>query len=170
MKYSLLFLGILLFLATNNVCANEPNWYLNLKKISPIVSSRTDVEKTFNSPPVIRSFTHEGIDYIIYATKDGELNVQYSTGICAITESGAYEVTKGIVLRAIFFPKISTKLSELDFKRNLYIKSQDPHDLVWHYVSTDLGINFSTKKDMVLDIVLFPSSDHKARKCDPSES
>src|SRR4051794_10607681 len=82
-----------------SVLCKEPDWYLSLRQLTPLKSTKADVNKVFRNPVVRRAFIEDESEIVLYDTKEGKLSVAYSVGKCSTLTGPGFRVEKDVVLK-----------------------------------------------------------------------
>ena len=141
------FLFALCLCGAFNVAGQEPDWLIKLRKLKVLESTKADVEREFNFPKVIDASDDaerekNGAEYITYETKDGVLEVDYSTGTCSeLNSSFGYDVVSGTITELSFEPKKTVKATLLNFDYDSF-KVEYVSDMPGHttYRSLEEGV------------------------------
>lgn len=165
-----LLLVVILYISING---EEPSWHIKLQKIKALKTSKNDVEELFRGLRITQSSERFGIKIVDYETPDGDLAVQYSTGICAKKDLDSdsyfietYKVEKDIVLNVLFFPKEVLKFSKFKVNKSQIIKMRKGHDSAIHYIDKQQNIDYSiTAGGKVAVIKLFIPAELNYLKC-----
>lgn len=96
-----------LFLAVSPIYAKKPEWFIQFKQIKVFESTRSDVEKRFESITITKKVLDDPNNIwgetVEYETKDGFLEVFYSTGKCSKDKvKEGWNVDKDIVVSIMF--------------------------------------------------------------------
>jgi predicted ATPase len=154
-----------------SVHAQQPAWYQKLKQVKPFISSKADVERIFGDAGVYKSFIGEGVEFVYYeATGEGKLSVVYSSGKCDEVSDAPFDIEKGKVLSAMFFPADKfVSLSKFKVNKKELNQERGTHTPHLNYVSDELGIEFTTQRNTVAHVHLFPALRYASLKCKNSE-
>ena len=144
------FLFALCLFGVLDAAGQEPDWVIKLRKLQVLESTKADVERAFNFPKVIDASDvaekeKNGEEYITYQTKDGVLEVDYSTGTCSeLNSSSGYDVVSGTITELSFEPKKTVKASLLNFDYEsfkLELVSDMPNLTVYRKLEDGITIN-----------------------------
>ena len=159
-------MGVIFILSTNLlIYGQNPDWYIKLNKLEILKSSKNDVGRIFNDFKISKSFIHNGVESAFYESSEGELSVNFSAGGCSFKREDDYNVEKGKVLEAIFFPKEFVKLSKFRIDKNKFEKHLEDDNPTLHYINQNLGIDYGVQKGKVIHIKLFPSANFENLRC-----
>ncbi len=151
-----LILMLLFFLGVSvNLYGQDENWFTNLNKIKLTSSTKEDVEKLFDFPPVHYQKKFPGYEAVTYATKDGLLSVDYSLGECVSRDSESINLKDKTVFEISFSSDVplNKKKIKLDLTDFDVEKSYDtPH---WIYQNKEKTIMYSLWKNNKLDYVRY---------------
>lgn len=162
------------FVCTNLIYSYGPDWFLKLKNLKILESSKVDVEKVFDYSEIIDSSNlakkekNGWGEKIEYKTKDGYLEVLYSTGKCATSKSNfGYNVESGTVVELNFYPFVEPKYSELKFDQKQF-ESEYVLDVNNTYIlkNKKLGISITVNNAKVSSINFTPSILQKTYECE----
>jgi hypothetical protein len=155
-----------------NVAGQEPNWVIKLRKLKVLESTKTDVEREFNFPKVIDISDSDekvknGEEYITYETKDGVLEVDYSTGTCSeLNSSSGYDVVSGTLTELSFELKKPVKGSSLNFAYDSFkIELVDDMPDLTVYRSLEDGIRINIVRGDFRSISFSPSAKYDYLEC-----
>lgn len=165
----LLLLVLFCFKTDSLAFSEEPNWYLKLKQIKMLETTKTEVEKIFSSYKVryINKFNREQVYY--YKSKGSEIIVTYSRGKCPEipTEKlfAGYDVDRDIVINIVYYPLKDIKISKLklDLRNFESYKEIDTNNYV--YFNEDLGVEYGILLGKVTRIEISPSNLMKHLLC-----
>lgn len=160
--------GILfvLLLAASSAIAQEANIENGWKKIKVFETKRSEVEKLLGkaNPDFSKIYT-------VYSTPEGTVAIVYSDTPCTIApgEKGDFNVEKDTVLDYHVSFEKPFPLSELNWKKENYKRSPDPHRLdVFAYDNPSEGVwittGFVDGTEMVGSL-WFRGTDEQKRRC-----
>lgn len=145
----------ILILMTGSVSAQQPDWFKKIRAIKLLEASRADVIKLFGeSKDDINDYNPQ------YQLIEGEMNIEYSRGLCGPDNKIGWNVPEYTVTRIFFFPSIRIKPNSLRLKLTEFRKyevSDSPGFFV--YESDKLGLYFNVKKDGSISSFEFRPSD-----------
>lgn len=154
----------LLILLLNGVtlCQLDNLW----NGITPIKSTRADVEKILGKPESSSVAKHAAV----YRTKDGEVFVLYSSGLCDVDSSHGWNLPELTVISISFNPDYPNpyKFSDLKIDRSKFKKSHDPGSLhLVDYTNEADGIVLTVDitDDSVRSFGYFPASRYMYLMC-----
>jgi hypothetical protein len=136
MKYKILKLSFVIVFVFNIIDAKSLDFWQKIQKITPLVSTKLDIESIFGKPDKIGN--NEFIEY--YTIKSGRLFVEYSNGICSqnkqinclpknTVESFSFNIKKEIEIET-FFRQIKLDLKIFDLSE---YSDGDTPDLFYKY-------------------------------------
>ncbi|MEZ5424684.1 MAG: hypothetical protein R2747_00340 [Pyrinomonadaceae bacterium] len=170
MNYILFFIFIIVFVCSGY--AKEPEWLIKLRKLQVLESNKADVEREFSFPKVIDASDDaekekNGEKYITYQTKDGVLEVDYSTGTCSeLNSSFGYDVVSGTITEIGFEPKKPVKASLLNFDYDsfkLELVDDMPGLTIYRNLEEDIKINI--RRGNVKSLRFSPSAKYDYLEC-----
>ncbi len=149
----ILFLG---FILSISVSAQVPDWYIKLKEVKVFQSSKQDVGRIFEYPNVSYWSRSKGRpdnswgESFVYETKNGKLDVFYSTGKCSeLTGKRGWDIDEGLVVSIEFEPTKPIKLSKLNLDLSTFKREKSSDTAFWRYWSDQLGVNFGVLQNKV---------------------
>jgi hypothetical protein len=135
-----------------------PDWYEKLKTFSPRISRRAEVEKIFESPRILSSYTFEGIESVYYEVNDGRFTVEYFSGVCHPNRSYLCQLKKDTAIDIRFVLKTPIKLSRLKLnlrEMEFYRENDNPTE---HYVDRSVAIGYGVQMGRVRSVHVFHPS------------
>lgn len=171
-KRALLF-GFLMILFITQSHAQEPEWLLKLNKIRTFKSTKTEIEKLFDQPTIIEVNDRSARikngwgKTIKYQTKDGILEVDYSTGNCAESKSlYGYDVEDQVAVGVSFYPNKILYDNQLNYDLNKFEIKPDKYDPNSHYLSSkELAVHILVSESRVKLIQFTIEDKHKKFAC-----
>lgn len=147
---------LLFFVSTNQIHAQKLDWWLDLQKIKPLISTREDVDKIFSRYDKKHFTGADGSEN--YEVKRSDLSVKFSDGIC---RGDDWRVPNGVVYYSTIFFNDKTRLKFKDFvaKYQIDLKkfnrttlsfSYSPKNTMIYYEHPDGSIQFDTVNDVYL--------------------
>lgn len=162
-----LFLTAFLILTINlSAHSKTPKWYLKLKQVKLMVTTKQEVEKLFNYPEATNTFDGEWSKNIDYNLKEGKLSVSYSQGKCSEVNTDGYNVEKDVVIGITMYLEEEVSISKLALDLSNFDK-REISDLVgvFTYVNENSGEWFNGTSRKLNDFKLFPSKSKEHLKC-----
>lgn len=149
-----------------------PEWFIKLKQIKILESTRQEIETLFNHPKITYESVGQETVSVEYALKQGELYVSYSLGKCSEQSEYSYDVEKDVVTRVDIDLKKHINISKLGLDLNGFKKS-GISDLpgIFTYRNEDLGEYHQTGEYFkngvvkVKNLEFFPSSSKQKLAC-----
>lgn len=143
-------------------CADAVTQDQRWKDIVVLRSTRSDVEK-------IMGKAAERAHIANYPLKDGNLQIEYSDGLCEPGQYRAWKVAEGTVIEIVYTPfenPIKFSSFNLDLtKFRIARESPDVPDMIT-YIKDDEGIAYTVEPDGTLhDITYFPPSRYENIRC-----
>ena len=136
--------------------------------ISPLKSTRADVEKILGKP-----MPHSvARDAASYKTKDGTAFVLYSTGPCSIRPSNGWDIPELTVISVSVYPDVLPKLDDLEVDKSKFEKRADPGMIdTFVYTNNIDGVRLTVdeKDHYVLSMHFFPEAKYDHLKCKPRD-
>jgi len=166
MKQILFLIGLVIFVSTFAEGQN-PVWLDRLIQITPLKSSKQDVETVFGNPKIKESFEKRNVEFVYYDIPEGRITLEYSTGKC-VPEYAAetYKAEKGAVISIVVFPEDLPLFSKFSIKDMGLEKRRVSGDPGWHYINDDTGIDFSVVNKHLVTVAIRPIEDYSYLKCD----
>jgi len=162
-KISALSLIIIAVVTATNIKAQVPDWFVKLKKVEVLHSTRQDVEKNFNSSKIHSERVLKFYTVVQYDLIDGDLEVYYSNGRCSDNKDSIWDVNTGTVLKMFFNPFDSIKPSKLKIKLRDYQKEVSTDNPNIMYSNNKLGVKYTVSFDKV-SVIEFYSTDEQNTK------
>jgi hypothetical protein len=160
LKAVLLFGLILVF--SCSIFAQGPVWFKNIKKIKIFQSTREDVARIFGQPKnPINQYNN------IYELKEGELDVEYSRGLCSSEKREGWNVPEFVITRIFFTPNKQINHKKLLVGSNGFHK-YEIRDVpgAFIYENDEKGIRYSiTSKGKIEAITFYPPSKYDYLFC-----
>lgn len=139
---------ILILISGISAYAEQPDWFVKLKKIKLFSSTKADVEKLFENAQMVKS---ENLDEkfkfgwgksIKYVTEEGILEAEFSTGKCAESQSKyGYDVAADVVVGFTFTPNQITYDNQLRLDLNMFERKTDSNmPEIYTLTSDELGL------------------------------
>ena len=158
---------ILLFVPS--IIGQEPDWYIKLKRLELLVSSKSDFESVFVDLKIKQKFINKDVETVIYEASEGDITVIHSAGNCSTGGDEDYSTAKGNVIKVIYFlRKKPVKFSRFLIDLNEF-KTREEHDGTLYYNNRNLGIEFGTQRGEVIHVEFTPASKHENLKCKNSK-
>lgn len=135
--------------------------------ITPLRSTRTDVEKILG-PPTPYSKAPDAADY---RTESERVFVLYSTGSCDVNPSNGWNVARGTVISISVEPNIKPKFADLKLDESKYDKVRDPEVLNLTYYTDEVQgiiIEVNTEEKVVTTFRYSPMSKDNHLRCPTS--
>lgn len=142
---------------------NSPSWSKEWRGITPLHSTRTDVERVLGASVDPSGFTYE--------TDNEKVSIWYSDGPCKKGVSELWNVPKDTVLSITTYPKRKMSISDLNLDPAKYRRIRDPHlDEIVEYVNDDDGVQIEASAmmgriEMVTSITYRPSAKDRHLRC-----
>lgn len=156
--YTLIFT---LLLAGTAFCQSSNTW----SGITPLKSTRSDVEKILGQPEAWSVARHGGS----YKTKEGTVSVEYSTGFCNADPRGGWNVPELTVVTVTISPiDQNQKFSALKLDMSKFGRHPDPGSLhLADYTNETDGvvITVDTSDNTVRRFGYFPSAKYDQLMC-----
>ena len=161
----------ILFFSTNLFGAGF-DWWLKLKEIKPLNSTRTEVEAIVGKPDTL------GRDSAYYNIPDGRLNVTYSNGICSPDENEGWNAPEGVVIDLFFTLEYEIELSKfIDYTKIDLDKfsiekghADTPPNIPYDYDYEEDGINLSiferSNKKFLRSVLFYIPDNYNYPKCE----
>ena len=150
-----------------SIFAKEPDWYLKLKQIKILQSTKQDVENLFPSLKGRVSHKFKNSEEFHYIKNQETLFASYSLGMCSKdtseNEKYAYDVKNDVLLYLSYTPQKPVKISELKLDLSSFGSYKDGTGLT--YYNFDLGIEYGVFKDKVESVEIFPTNSMKHLLC-----
>ena len=158
--------------ANVTVVAKEPEWFIKIKQIDVLKSTRIDVERVFPESKIV-----DQIDYteekggwgreVEYRTSEGYLKVEYSTEGCPVNKLAvAYNVPLDTVVELRFYPSDEPSITELDLRLDDFSRERVA-DVVDTFVFRNVsrGTKLVISKGKVSSVEFSPARLHERRRC-----
>jgi hypothetical protein len=117
--------------------AQGPSWHGRLTQIIPTVSTKSDVDRLFPN------------------RAEGRFSVYIATGKCTLGEYSKL-VPKDTILQITFFPVNAVSLSQFKLAMSEFRETMENDNPTTHFVSSKLGLDYSTQRKRVISVTLFP--------------
>lgn len=135
-----------------------PSWHEKLKRFSPRISQRADVERIFENPRILSSYTFEGIESVYYEVNDGRFTVDYFSGICHPNRSYLCQLKKGTAIEILFILETPVKLSRLKLNlKNMESYKENDNGTI-HYVERSVAIGYGVQDRRIRIVHVFHPS------------
>lgn len=134
----------MLLLLSQSLFAQQPEWFTKIRSIGLLKNNRQDIIKLFGRTE--DSKQHYYFDS--YDLKEGEMDVEYSRGLCGEDNKIGWNVPEFTVTRIFFFPKQPVTPKQLKLKLKNFRKKEvfdSPRN--FHYESDDVGIYFNVNRN-----------------------
>jgi hypothetical protein len=164
-QYLAFFVLILLISFSTGFARNDSDW----RKITPMVSTKEDVEKLFGKPEKEKTDVKNEAIFDDYELKTGSLRVVYSTGNCKSSTDSLYVAPLGTVIQVMFYPEQELSFSALKLDlENYQVKEYGIDACVTFrtYSNDDKGIIYKVEEDDIQLIVIKPNNKHIQSRCD----
>jgi hypothetical protein len=161
----LLPLSALWFCFSANIVGQTPRWYYNLKGVEPLLSTKNEVEQLFSAAKINQELMTDRVHTVFYDDDTGKFTVEYSIGTCAMVKEKGYVVDRDVVLTIVYFPKTRPLFSNFKLGSGKFFKTRQGDDPGWHYISAELGFDFTVQRARVDYIERFPGSSSPTRDC-----
>lgn len=121
----------------------DPDW----RQIRPLRSTRADVERLLGQS--------KEAYFADYSLEEGNLFIEYSSGLCTPERKGGWNVAKDVVVKLSFSPKHKRRIAQLKLDPKKFRKVIDDHvGGVFFYVNDDEGITYEVQRGKV-DVVSY---------------
>jgi hypothetical protein len=121
----------------------DPDW----RQILPLRSTRADVERLLG--PSKEAY------FADYSLEEGNLFIEYSSGLCRPERKGGWNVAKDVVVKISFSPKHKRRIAQLKLDPKKFRKVIDDHvGGVFYYVNDEEGITYEVQRGRV-DVVYY---------------
>lgn len=149
------------------------SWISKLKQLEILKSTRADAERVFDLSTPIRQRNlaeteiHGWTELFEYESKDGDLELKFSTGGCLSQENKAgYDVPAGLLVQAILHPAKPAKLAAMGYDLSRFERERvEDVDGAFEYEDFEQGISLSVVNGKVTRIQLDLSKDHLKLDC-----
>lgn len=148
-----------------SIYAQMPDWYIKLKQISPIVSTKADVEKFFGAADRTRIIDNSTRILSSYNLEDGWLSITYSNGECKADQTAGYNIPKETVETVFFTTKKPIKLSLLKIKLKGFYSSSEDDVEIQIFTNFDEGVEYAVSNKQAGSIKFFPARKYDSLRC-----
>lgn len=135
------------------------------KGLTPLKSSRADVEKVLGGPAPGSREKHAAT----YSTAAGRVFVLYSTGPCSVKPSNGWNVTEGTMLSLSFYPAPEPAFDESKIDMKEFEKRPDPEILssvAYTNEKDGISITVNSWDNTITRYHYFPPSKNNKLKCE----
>jgi hypothetical protein len=169
MKLTTLLAGAFILISGLSLYAQTPDWYIKLKQVKPVESTKTDVEKNFGVADKTRVIDGSTRIFSSYYLTDGWLTITYSNGKCQPNQDFGYDILKETVETVYFTAKKPVKLSFLRVNLKGFYSSWVSDVPVQIYTNYTTGIEYSVSRKSVRSVKLFPAAKYDNLRCEKKQ-
>ena len=133
-----------------------------LKKIAAYQMTVEEVEKLISAVPDKSLSTK---DSYIYLLKEGRLEIDFSLGRCVEGMYGKWELEKGVIIQAVFYPEKWRKISYYEKDVKSLEKEQGRGYVFSYYKNNTKGIRYTMQWEKVYSITMSAAENINPVKC-----
>lgn len=134
---------------TLTVSAQQPDWFIKLKKLQKSFPTEKDIEKVFGSLEIIYSTPLKEIKsrkswtkIIKYKIPEGSFDVFLSAGRCSSENTDGFDLDDGVMLTYSFTLGNPVDVSLLKLNLNGFKASREDDVEIWFFTNEKKGITY----------------------------